>query len=640
MKLLNQREDLSNTNYLYIDLVRPQNTMAMLKKPQTELSDEALSVNMMQQLNQGKKVSKVDYPAIDLVRIQNVMAKLEKTIESAALTYDPTDVTLAYRNAEGVRQIHDAFSKATIVGKTEEECRDITRALIQSFLKELGLPVASIEVQLYNNLFAIAKAKAGSLAPVIPSEFPIVVPTLNDPSIREENISEAFQKAFNDTHPDKRFGLILAPNSSPLLRDLLTQPDEGGVRENIVYLDEEDIRTIITSKTLNAKAAFMDFVRRNVSLTIVAPFITEGPTTELMFVGREREISTILQNIESRSYAILGGRRIGKTSMVRQVKIRLQKQGYKVLSLDCSVVSSYQEFYRTICLDWAEEFTNYTPIDDRPITFREMVANFNTSRKSDFPLVFAFDEIDGLLDYDIHQKNPEQLFRIFRDLSEKQKCQFIFSGERLIYEQFRNSSSPMFNFCTPIIPGLLNQKDAQKLIEDPFILLNIPLEGGQTLTDTIVDTCSRHPNLIQWVCGQIVEQLDEMLKLNKMQGLKVTSSLVKDVVSRWEFRTRYMDVFWGQSTPMEKAITLLVPTNEPVEPAHIISLLQQHGFKAGQKQFTKAMDYLILYCILKRDSQGVSFSATHFYGFAEKEISNLQEYIMALRVEYLQRGDV
>jgi hypothetical protein len=609
----------------------PRDIKAFIGETKPSLSDEALRLDIMQRLNRGETASKDNYPDIDLIRIQNIMAALVKDLESIGFNYDASATTLAYRNVEGVRRLHDAYSKADQRIELFTTGGRITAAksLIQTFVKELGLSEMSSGIRVSNAYFEMATIQAGSLTAVLPASFPVFVPILSDQQIRDKNIRDIFQQIFNKTRPERRFALILSPNSSPLLRNLLTQTNEGEIPENIVFLSEQDVRLIITSNTSEINVAFMDHVQRYVDLTRVSPFIEKGPTKGIVFVGREKEIRTILQNIASRSYVILGGRRIGKTSVLLQIMFRLQKQGYRVLFLECAALSSYHDFYHAIRSDsdWVRELGTYSPIDDLPVTFREVTTALrNQSSRS--PLVFVFDEVDGLLTFDRQQEHPEQLFRTFRDLSQTQKCQFIFSGERYIYQQLRDSSSPLFNFCTPMKLGILSQGDAQKLIEEPMALLNITLSGGRILTDNIIDVCSRHPNLIQQLCGAILTHLAQQSKTLRPT---ITQKMVTDVTSQPQFRADYMDVFWGQSTPLEKAITLLIEANKLVQPRDIASQLQQHGFEIAQNELDIALDYLTLYCVFQHDNEGIKWIATHFDEIANQRIINRQEYIANLR---------
>ncbi len=594
--------------------------LARERKKGEAISNEALRLAIIQRLNQGRTVTKADFRYVDMVRIQNVMAALEGEFADLAFIYDSIAPTIAYRNAEGVHRIYDTYQIP--MNKSSAS------TLVQAFFKELGLSEAPVDIPLQDTSFYLALVQAGNLTSVLPDTFPVFVPMLTEQQIREEDVRSVFQKRFNDENPEKRFAVILSPNNSALLRNLLTQPDRGGIRENIVFLDEENMRAIIASKKSDARVPFMNLVRKNVKLTKVSPFITEGPTRGLVFVGRERGISTVLETIKSHSYIIVGGRRIGKTSILHQIMLRLHRQEYSVLFLECSAISNYQEFYRTIATEWKTELGKYERADDLPVTFREIVAVLSSNNSTKLPLVFVLDEIDGLLQFDKQQENSEKLFRTFRDLSQTLRCQFIFSGERHIFQQRKQSKSPLFNFCENIELKLLSQDDARKLIEEPFSLLNIPIAEGRILVDFMTDACSYHPNLIQQMCRDILLLLEEQDQI--LQPM-ITQQIVEQVVSQPEFKQRYLDVFWGQSTKWEKAITSLVQTDELVQPVDIAHRLQQHGFNLTQEELDIALAYLQFYCIFQYDKDGIRWTATHFKEFLEQTIIDLEDFLNNLR---------
>src|SRR5258708_29068605 len=110
--------------------------------------------------------------------------------------------------------------------------------------------------------------------------------------------------------------------------------------------------------------------------------------------------------------------------------------------------------------------------------------------------------------------------------------------------------------------------------------------------------------------------------------------MVMQTVNQPQFRADYMDVFWGQSTLLEKAITLLVEANEAVQPRDIADRLQQHSFEINQKALDTALAYLTLYCIFQHDQDGVKWTATHFREIADQEIINWQDEIADLRDKF------
>ena len=61
-------------------------------------------------------------------------------------------------------------------------------------------------------------------------------------------------------------------------------------------------------------------------LSLISPFVSEGPTSPGMFFGRDTEIRRVMEQINYQSFALVGGRKVGKTSMLRQLERLLPAQ--------------------------------------------------------------------------------------------------------------------------------------------------------------------------------------------------------------------------------------------------------------------------------------------------------------------------
>jgi len=71
-----------------------------------------------------------------------------------------------------------------------------------------------------------------------------------------------------------------------------------------------------------------------------------------MFYGRKQEINSVLERIADGSVAVLGARRIGKTSMLQATKRILEERGKLVLYLDCYDIFDYSTLLQRMELDW------------------------------------------------------------------------------------------------------------------------------------------------------------------------------------------------------------------------------------------------------------------------------------------------
>jgi hypothetical protein len=88
--------------------------------------------------------------------------------------------------------------------------------------------------------------------------------------------------------------------------------------------------------------ALIEEISRQTHISALAPYETSRPVTGEQFFGRESEVRTLLSN-EHTSYLIVGNRRMGKTSLMREASRRLRqhaKHPDSVLYFDTTMFAS------------------------------------------------------------------------------------------------------------------------------------------------------------------------------------------------------------------------------------------------------------------------------------------------------------
>jgi hypothetical protein len=87
-------------------------------------------------------------------------------------------------------------------------------------------------------------------------------------------------------------------------------------RYDFVVLEHDQIRELVERGT--SRGLVQLIMDQGIDLGSLSPFVVRGPVPESMFFGREREVKQIAQS--STAYAVVGGRRIGKSSMLMKLK--------------------------------------------------------------------------------------------------------------------------------------------------------------------------------------------------------------------------------------------------------------------------------------------------------------------------------
>jgi Tubulin like/AAA domain len=360
---------------------------------------------------------------------------------------------------------------------------------------------------------------------------------------------------------------------------------------NVVILDEAQFKRVVGSR--KPLSMLGEIVLSEVDLTLVSPFYTKAPVPERMFYGREREIKDVRRKIKTHSVALIGGRRIGKTSTLHQMDrlLRVPDSGYIPYYLDCHNAMQYSHFFNNIARRWGIQ-VNGAP---DPTCFEDVVMEV-VNRHPGLNVVFLFDEVDRLLTMDMEQQQNELLFRTFRALSNEGKCHFIFSGERWLARAMENSYSALFNFALPVRLAPLDKSVVARLVAEPFEMMNIWLEDAVQLIDRIYEISAGHPNIVQMICQEMVVSVDAdkgnvgLLNMKHLERALEQHTLQEDIVH----------TIWGQMNDLARLITLLWP-----EEVRHMSLDQIAGKARGAgllslqiRDLQEALKDLDLYCFV------------------------------------------
>lgn len=356
---------------------------------------------------------------------------------------------------------------------------------------------------------------------------------------------------------------------------------------DFVILSQETLFNICIDP--DPTASLIRHVTRHVSPRLVSPFIVEGivPVNTGMFYGREAEVRTIFLGLPSHSFAIVGNRRIGKSSLLSQVLQHLEQpsSGYLVESI------SYQAASITPEQAWAK------------IAALERKAEGRT-------IVQLIDEPDALLAQDADQKYL--LSSVWRELSESRRCRFVFAGHRVLKRCLYDVRSPFFNFAEPLYLGFLDRQHAHSLLTEPFARLGFRLEEEERSLDLVWRVSAGHPNIIQVIGKELMSKLSRGKMVIPFEDME-------EVLATREFIQMYKVIMWGGEiasydygvSPLERIILLLGNpdgfTREEIE-----STLSKHEIHANTRQIREAIEFLVDFNLLEQHQRTYTCKVKYF----------------------------
>ena len=396
--------------------------------------------------------------------------------------------------------------------------------------------------------------------------------------------------------------------------ELRRQVSDSVFQHDFVVLDGRHLAIIIEEGSTQRLVEVI--LRQGVGLHSLSPYVVSGPVPERMFFGREQEVKVISQNLVDRDYAVLGGRRIGKSSILLRLDRLLNSDPrFRAIYINCEDQADRREFLEALSRDLAIEMDTS---DSR--SFRDSVTSLAKGDDSK-RLVFILDEIDELLASEAESRDGPRLFKTFRALSHRGTCRFVFSGSRTLHSHLRDAESPFFNFCEALILRPLDSKSIAEIVTKPMRQLGIDVLDEERFIQLLIEFTSAHPNIAQWLCDRVVkraletlgagvpavlDRLAEALRSNR----RTTLNDLEALAATREFQDTDVSTAWGDASPLEKLISLVV-SEQSFTVRGVHDALKQYDI-SDIRLIVDGLNTLELYSLIEKDGQAYRFRLTEF----------------------------
>jgi hypothetical protein len=362
----------------------------------------------------------------------------------------------------------------------------------------------------------------------------------------------------NIKNPTKAGGIAILFLPSPqdeiaALRSQVDSAINAPYAADLIVAGKQEITELANAP--DPAAQLRTFLLKHMNPVHVSPFLITGPASGDIFFGRESELREITAHAETASYALLGGRKIGKTSiLLRLDQLRLPIAGLLPLRFHCQVTGKHnpsrEEFLSLVTKAWLPAIEDVEP----PESFLEL-RNRLPGHK---PIVFLIDEADKLIPAD--RQTGWRLFGELRALAQspERRCQFVFAGERTLRDAIVDDSTcPLFNFANPLFLKGLAPNEVHELITQPMQALEIELADKNVMTRRIFELTAGHPNIVQRLGQRLVRLVAE--KPKRCITLDDLSTVINDP----DFQTKdFLNVFWERTTLLERVLTLVLARKE------------------------------------------------------------------------------
>jgi hypothetical protein len=248
------------------------------------------------------------------------------------------------------------------------------------------------------------------------------------------------------------------------------------------------------------------------------PFIVGSFVRGDDFFGRQALISEVLEG-ERQSIWVLGGRRLGKTSLLRELEHRVQRSRetpFVALYWDLQGSGDARGLAETLLssVDDAEAFrraTDLTVEDLESLPIAEMIATLvRRTVRSGWRLLLLVDEAEELLV--VGRADGAVLARLRRVLSRGPDVRTVLTATRLLARVDEEASMPTSPFLQGFIP--------------PVYLTPLSLDEGRSLlargdfaaedAELLLQRAACHPFLVQLLASRLFESRDAAATVDQL----------------------------------------------------------------------------------------------------------------------------
>ncbi|MCZ7648260.1 MAG: hypothetical protein M5U26_23880 [Planctomycetota bacterium] len=380
------------------------------------------------------------------------------------------------------------------------------------------------------------------------------------------------------------------PDRSPLRREA----EASGY--DIVVLEERHLMALAFAPHQDQK--FMDLVLEECDLESLSPYESQAPVRE-MFYGREGLVKEILRS--QKGYALVGTRRMGKTSLLFRLQDEIRKRPKsETIFLECGGVTDPLALAERLAHGLKFSWPRGSALPDFDRALRKYL---DASGKH---LYCFFDEIDDLV---AAGKDGEPLWQVFKSLSFEGRLTVYVAGFSELFSRYRDYESLFFNFLIFRRLSALDRKSASSLIAHPIEELGLRFEDPEVQLNSILEKTSAHPNIVQIFCDLLVK------RMARRRRRVILGPDIEETARHTDFEEMIIRIMHSNLIrPVEKLLLLLVAyyNLRPLTIPQVAELLADWDVKLPIGDISALLDRLVLYAVFEEREGQYDFAHPYF----------------------------
>ncbi|MEW8199273.1 MAG: ATP-binding protein [Candidatus Thiodiazotropha endolucinida] len=230
----------------------------------------------------------------------------------------------------------------------------------------------------------------------------------------------------------------------------------------------------------------------------LSPYQKSKPADGWRFFGREKEIRKITQTMDN--FVVVGARRIGKTSLLKELTRILTKEGYEVHNVDTQSSQNEKDLTNKLISE-LDEKTAVSLKRRQGLLVSSMLESVLKYLSGRGNVAILIDEIGNLL----QRPNSEEAWKVMgtlRSHAHKGKIKLVCTAsQKYLLKQQEEYSGPWVNFATTVVLRGLSREEARDFILKPIRIWRLITEAeSRDIFELIYHNVGSHPLLLTAFC--------------------------------------------------------------------------------------------------------------------------------------------
>jgi hypothetical protein len=279
----------------------------------------------------------------------------------------------------------------------------------------------------------------------------------------------------------------------------------------------------------------------------LSPYLWGRPAVGGRFFGRSEALTKAVGGKPGANVTIIGNRRIGKTSLLREIKGRLLRDNARLRTAE--IYGNHHESAFSVAKELLVQLR--PDLERRLASEPELTDNLPAhitaipDRSGDDVALFV-DELDHILEFDA--RDNYRLLHMLRASFEHERCRVFLAGFRRVMDAKHRLDTPLYNFTQAIELTSLTRHETEDMIRGPLGRLGIDVPAY--LPEAIMHETNGHPELVQLFCSKVVEYY--VAHGAAPQAAELTNEVVDDDM----FRQTVYTAFLKNLNPFERLLSL------------------------------------------------------------------------------------